>query len=117
MSPTRSEPCSVPAPHRQDPATRLGAAAARYLDALHHAAEHLADPEIVASEQAADSLLSGLAGGPLPWLPGIPDRIAANPNWGPSWTPDHTWSLNSPTRSTSMPKGRRPGRTLPCRPS
>jgi hypothetical protein len=34
-------------------------------------------------EQAADSLLSGLAGGPLPWLPGIPDRIAANPNWGP----------------------------------
>jgi hypothetical protein len=83
MSPTRSEPCSVPAPHRQDPATRLGAAAARYLDALHHAAEHLADPEIVASEQAADSLLSGLAGGPLPWLPGIPDRIAANPNWGP----------------------------------
>ena len=90
-SPQRREPnvankiraCSVPAPHRQDPATRLGAAAAGYLDALHHAAEHLADPEIVASEQAADSLLSGLAGGPLPWLPGIPDRIAANPNWGP----------------------------------
>ena len=23
------------------------------------------------------------AGGPLPWLPGIPDRIAADPNWGP----------------------------------
>ena len=22
-------------------------------------------------------------GGPLPWLPGIPDRIAADPNWGP----------------------------------
>ena len=21
--------------------------------------------------------------GPLPWLPGIPDRIAADPNWGP----------------------------------
>lgn len=23
------------------------------------------------------------AGGPLPWLPGIPDHIAADPNWGP----------------------------------
>ena len=23
------------------------------------------------------------AGGPLPWLPGIPHRIAADPNWGP----------------------------------
>ena len=23
------------------------------------------------------------AGGPLPWLPGIPDRIANDPNWGP----------------------------------
>ena len=23
------------------------------------------------------------AGGPLPWLPGIPDRIAADPDWGP----------------------------------
>ena len=23
------------------------------------------------------------AGGPLPWLPGIPDRIAGDPLWGP----------------------------------
>jgi hypothetical protein len=59
-------------------------------------------------EQAADSLLSGLAGGPLPWLPGIPDRIAANLNWGPFLDAHHTWSLNSATRSTSMPKERRP---------
>ena len=27
--------------------------------------------------------LNGLTGGPLPWLPGIPDHIAADPNWGP----------------------------------
>jgi hypothetical protein len=69
---------------QHDPAARLGAAAARYLDALHLAAEHLAWPEMVVSrDQAADSLLSGLTGGPLPWLPGIPHRIAADPNWGP----------------------------------
>jgi hypothetical protein len=23
------------------------------------------------------------AGGPFPWLPGIPNRIAADPEWGP----------------------------------
>ena len=34
---------------QQDPAVRLGAAAARYLDALHLAAEHLTDPQVVAS--------------------------------------------------------------------
>jgi hypothetical protein len=27
--------------------------------------------------------------GPLPWLPGIPDRIAADPTWGRIWIPDH----------------------------
>jgi conjugative relaxase-like TrwC/TraI family protein len=68
----------------QDPAVRLGATAARYLDALHLAAEHLAGPKMVAGrDQAADSLLDRLTGGPLPWLPDIPDRIAADPNWGP----------------------------------
>ena len=69
---------------QHDPAARLGTAAACYLDALHLAAEHLAGPEMVASrDHAADSLPKGLTGGPLPWLPGIPDRIAADPNWGP----------------------------------
>ena len=29
-----------------------------------------------------DTSLRG-RGGPLPWLPGIPDRIAADPQWGP----------------------------------
>ena len=125
----------------QDPADRLGGAAARYLDALHLAAEHLAGPEMVASlDRSAERLLSGLTGepawstlrghllllaaagadpvselftatatrdltsahdqaavidsrirdvngvaggGPLPWLPGIPRRIAADPRWGP----------------------------------
>ncbi len=43
---------------QHDPAVRLGAAAARYLDALHLAAEHLAGPEMAASrDQAADNLL------------------------------------------------------------
>jgi hypothetical protein len=136
-------PQSATTLHReqQDPAARLGAAAARYLDALHLAAEHLADPEVVANlDRSVDRLLQGLTGepawptlrghllllaaagadpaaelltaaasceltsahdqaagidsriqdinkiigrGPLPWLPGIPDRIANDPNWGP----------------------------------
>jgi hypothetical protein len=121
---------------QQDPAARLGAAAARYLDALHLAAEHLTGPDVAA---AVDHLLNRLTrepgwprlrghlllaaggadpvaellgsaappdlinapdqadvidsriqdtppggtGGPLPWLPSIPDGIAADPNWGP----------------------------------
>ena len=126
---------------QQDPAARLGPAAARYLDALHLAAEHLAGPQVVVGlDQNADRLVTGLTGepgwptlrahllllaaagadpvtellvavaqreltsardqaavidsriqdinevantGPLPWLPGIPDRIAADPHWGP----------------------------------
>jgi conjugative relaxase-like TrwC/TraI family protein len=126
---------------QRDPAVRLGAAAARYLDALHVAAEHLAGPQVVANlDQNADRMLNGLtdepawptlrghllllaaagvdpvnellyaaitrdltsaddhaaviasrlhemngvaAGGPLPWLPVIPHRLVADPNWGP----------------------------------
>jgi conjugative relaxase-like TrwC/TraI family protein len=126
---------------QQDSAARLGAATARYLDALHVAAEHLAGPQAVAGlDQSAGRLLRGLtaepawptlrghllllgaagadpvselltaaatrdltsahdqaavidsriedlglvaARGPLSWLPGIPERIAADPNWGP----------------------------------
>ena len=80
-------PQSASTLHREqyDPAARLGTAAARYLDALHLAAEHLAGPEMVASrDQTADSLLDKLTGGPSPWLPGIPHRIAADRNWGPN---------------------------------
>jgi conjugative relaxase-like TrwC/TraI family protein len=125
---------------QQDPAVRLGAATARYLDALHLAAERLTGPEMVGIGERADHLLNGLTGqpawptlrahlmllaaagvdpvaelftgaalrdpmsagdqaaaidlripdinkvigrGPLLWLPGIPDRIADDPNWGP----------------------------------
>jgi hypothetical protein len=122
---------------QQDPAVRLGAATARYLDALYVAAEHLARPEMVANlDQSAERggltsepawptvrrqiLLAaagvdpvteppsaaatrdmtsamirlhsstggpgtspGSPGGPLPWLPGIPNRLAADPTWGP----------------------------------
>ena len=125
---------------QHDPAVRLGAATARYLDALHLAAERVTGPEMAGIGERADHLLSGLTGqpawptlrahlmllaaasadpvadlftaaalrdpmsagdqaaaidsripdinkligpGPLPWLPGIPDRIANDPNWGP----------------------------------
>ena len=125
---------------QQDPAIRLGAATARYLDALHLAAERLTSPEMVGIGERADRLPNGLTGqptwptlrahlmlaaaagadpvaelftaaalpdpmsagdkaavtdsqiqdinnvigrGPLPWLPGIPDRLAADANWGP----------------------------------
>jgi conjugative relaxase-like TrwC/TraI family protein len=40
---------------QQDPAARLGAATARYLDALHVAAEHLAGPQLIADlDESAD---------------------------------------------------------------
>ena len=126
---------------QQDPAVRLGESVARYLDALHMAAEDLIGSSAVqAVETSANRLLPGLsdepawptlrghllllaaagadpvaelltaaatrdltsahdqaavidsriqdinqvtAGGPLPWLPGIPHLLAADPNWGP----------------------------------
>jgi hypothetical protein len=50
---------------QQDPAVRLGAAAARYLDALQLAAEHLAGPQLVANlDQNADRILNGLTAEP-----------------------------------------------------
>ena len=125
---------------QQDPAVRLGESVARYLDALHMAAEDVIGSSAVqAVETSANRLLPGLsdepawptlrghllllaaagadpvaelltaarardltsahdqaavidsriqdvnevtAGGPLPWLPGIPDRIAADPRLG-----------------------------------
>jgi conjugative relaxase-like TrwC/TraI family protein len=127
---------------QQNPAVRLGDSVARYIDALHLAAEevvgiramqtlqasanqlvpgltdepawptlraHLlvlaldgADPherlraacdlrELVSADDRAavmdwrldDTSLLGGQHGPLPWLPGIPDRLAADPQWGP----------------------------------
>jgi AAA domain len=129
---------------REDSAVRLGAATARYLDALYVAAERFARPGVVANlDQSAERVFGGLTsepawptvrgqillaaaaaaagadpvtepfsaaatrdmtsaddhvavinwrtgnvtgvagGGPLPWLPGIPHRLAADPNWGP----------------------------------
>ena len=66
------------------------------------------------------SLLSG-GGGPLSWLPGIPDRIAAKPTWGHTWRPDQIWLLSSPARSAStLEVKHRPGApsyALSCRPS
>jgi AAA domain len=126
---------------QQDPAVQLGESVARYLDALHVAAEDVnGKSAIQAVEASANRLLPGLseepawptlrghllllaaagadpvaelhtaatqwdltsahdqaavidsriqdvnevtAEGALPWLPGIPDRIAADPDWGP----------------------------------
>ena len=59
-----------------DPVAELFAAAAqRDLTSAHDQAAVL-DSRIHDINQVA-------AGGPLPWLPGIPDRIAADPDWGP----------------------------------
>ncbi|HTE69235.1 MAG TPA: hypothetical protein VK942_10825 [Actinomycetes bacterium] len=50
---------------QQDPAARLGPATARYVDALHLAAEHLAGPQVVAGlDRSAERLLNGLTGEP-----------------------------------------------------
>jgi conjugative relaxase-like TrwC/TraI family protein len=50
---------------QHDPAVRLGAAAARYLDALHLAAERLAGPQVVANlDQNADRVINGLTDEP-----------------------------------------------------
>jgi conjugative relaxase-like TrwC/TraI family protein len=126
---------------QQDPAVRLGESVARYLDALHMAAEHVIGSSAVqAVETSANRVVPGLsdepawptlrghllllaaagadpvaelltaaaqwdltsahdqaavidsriqdvnqatAGGPLPWLSGIPHRLAADPDWGP----------------------------------
>jgi hypothetical protein len=121
---------------------QLGHATARYLDALHIAAEHIADPQMINDlDSQAEQLINRLTeetawpafrnrlllmaldndtdpvaslrdttqlreldsaadqtavlnwrlddtqlhnpAAPLPWLPGIPDRIATDPNWGP----------------------------------
>jgi conjugative relaxase-like TrwC/TraI family protein len=125
-----------------DLAVQLGQATARYLDALHVAAEHLAGPQRIADlDRDAEQLIDGLTkeaawpalrnrlllmaldndtdpaaalrnaaqlreldtaadhaavlnwrlddtplhnpAAPLPWLPGIPARLAADPEWGP----------------------------------
>ena len=126
---------------QRDPAVRLGQATARYLDALHFAAEHVAGLHLIAAlDSEAERLINGLtkqaawpalhsrlaliaatdidpvatlrdaaqlrefdsaadcaavlswrlddtklhtAAAPLPSLPGIPTRIAKDPDWGP----------------------------------
>jgi conjugative relaxase-like TrwC/TraI family protein len=126
---------------QHDPAVQLGHATARYLDALHVAAEHLAGPQKIADlDHHAEQLISELTkeaawpalrtrlllaadddtdpidtlrdaaqlreldtaddraavlhwrlddtrlhhpAAPLPWLPGIPIRIAKDADWGP----------------------------------
>jgi hypothetical protein len=68
-----ASPHSATTLHREqhDPAARLGAAAARYLDALHLAAEHLTDPQVAASLDQVLSMVLAYA---------VSDgRLAVNP--------------------------------------
>ena len=46
---------------QHDPAVQLGRATARYLDALHVAAEHIADLQMIADlDRDANQLINGL---------------------------------------------------------
>jgi hypothetical protein len=67
--------CSWPLPAPTPVAELLTAAAQRDLASAHDQAA------VLDSRIQATGLVG--AGGPLRWLPGIPDRIAADPHWGP----------------------------------
>ena len=60
-----------------DPHARLVQAAAQA--SLHDAA----DPAAVLDWRLDDTGLRDVGPGPLPWLPAIPDTVAADPAWGP----------------------------------
>lgn len=60
-----------------DPHARLVQAAAQ--SSLHDAA----DPAAVLDWRLDDTGLRDVGPGPLPWLPAVPDTVAADPAWGP----------------------------------
>jgi hypothetical protein len=62
---------------------RLGAALAAWEIQAHRTLGYATTctPRVIDSRIQDVNRVAG--GGPLPWLPGIPDRIAADPNWGP----------------------------------
>ena len=47
--------------------------------------------------------LTRISPGPLPWLPGIPETLHAQPVWGPIWPSDPSRSPTSPTKSNTTP--------------
>jgi len=58
-------PQSATTLRRDEQDSAVGSAPPHYLDALHFAAEHIADPQLVASlDQSGDLLLNGLTGEP-----------------------------------------------------
>ena len=58
-------PQSATTLRRDEQDSAVGSAPPHYLDALHLAAEHIADPQLVASlDQSGDLLLNGLTGEP-----------------------------------------------------
>jgi hypothetical protein len=97
-----------------DPTTQLlSAAATRDLTT--------ADDHAAVIDSRLQDVNKVFAGGPLPWLPGIPHRIAADPNWGPYLRARSQLvaELAAQVISTLQLK-RRPGRPsamLRCRPS
>ena len=108
---------------QQDPAVRLGAATARYLDALHLAAEHLAGRQAVASlDRSADRLISGLTDEPAwPTLRGhllllaaagadpVAELLAAAAQWDLTSARDHAAVIDSRIEDldlTTQPGGR-----------
>jgi hypothetical protein len=160
------------------PSARLGAATARYLDALHVAAEHhLGQPAINRLENGAERIIPGIADdsawptlrahlillaatstdpltalhvaassrelnsaddraavldwrlgdpgttgtGPLPWLPGIPQQLRDDPQWGAYLTARSelvttlATAVRHQARSTSeSPPWWTPGRSVPA---
>jgi hypothetical protein len=42
-----------------------------------------ADDQVALIDWRTGDVTGVAGGGPLPWLPGIPNRLAADPNWGP----------------------------------
>ncbi len=65
------------ATHAQAPGTQLHQCVRRYADAIEHATR------AVLGSDAQDALDAAASRGPLPWLPGIPHNVAADPTWGP----------------------------------
>jgi hypothetical protein len=112
---------------QQDPAVRLGAATARYLDAIHVAAEQLAGPQAVANlDRSADRLITGLSGDPVwPTLRGhllllaaagadpISELLAAAAQRDLTSARDQAAVIDSRIRGTRLVGAGRPLRWLP----
>jgi DNA primase catalytic core len=80
----------------QDPAAVLDARIDR------HIADSRAVPE---AREEGSSLASAPTDGPLPWLPGIPNRLADDLDWGPYLTARHQQVVDHTKAVTDLAKG------------